>query len=134
MHITTHIHITAMASEITTVCDSKFHAYAIIRYTFDYWSKNKHNTGYSLFSESHSISPLDYKPPWSYCWMMLYRPKAKTECYSEIVNMSVRRGMYCIILTSKTRYQSIVSFLSLYRLFLKLFSNNLLWWVLSIKY
>ena len=35
------------------VCDSKFHAYAIIRHTSDYWSKKnkKHNTGYLLLSE-----------------------------------------------------------------------------------
>ena len=53
-----------------------FHAYEIIRYTFDYWSKKnqKHNTFHSLLSESHSISLLT---PWSICWKMLYRPKAK---------------------------------------------------------
>ena len=32
------------------------------------------------------------------------------------------------LLISKTRYRSIVSFLSLCRFFVKLFSNNLLWW------
>ena len=32
------------------------------------------------------------------------------------------------LLISKTRNQSIVTFLSLYQFFLKLFSNNLLWW------
>ena len=28
--------IATMAQEMTMVCDSKFHAYAIIRHTFDY--------------------------------------------------------------------------------------------------
>ena len=48
---------------MTLACDSKFHAYAIIRHTFDYWSKKnkKRYTGYSLLSESHSIFPLGYK-------------------------------------------------------------------------
>ena len=41
----------------------KFHGYAIISYTFDYWSNKKHNAGYSLLSESHSISLLDFKTP-----------------------------------------------------------------------
>ena len=31
--------------------------------TIDLKNKKKHNTGYSLLSESHSISPLDYKTP-----------------------------------------------------------------------
>ena len=67
---------------------------------------------------------------------MLYRPKAKHR-------MLFWNGKYVStpqnvlqhadtsnteLLISETRYQSIVSFLWLYRFFLKLFSNNLLWW------
>ena len=94
-----------------------------------------HNTGYSLLSESHSISLLDYKTPSSSYWKMLYRPNAKTECFwnGEYVTMPQNILQHTDtwnteLLLSKTRYQSIVSLLSLYRFFFNLFSNNLLWW------
>ena len=52
-----------MVEDITTVCNFRFHAYVIIKFTFDYKENKKHNTGYSRLSESYSVSLLDYKIP-----------------------------------------------------------------------
>ena len=90
----------------------------------------------NLLSESCTISLLDYKLPWSSCWKMLYRPKKKNRMLfwnGEYVSMTKNVLQHSDtsnteLLISQTRYQSIVSFLSLHRFFLKLFGNNLLWW------
>ena len=67
--------------------------------------KQKLNTGYSLLSESHPIPLLDYKTVLQY----ILQDNIKTRC------------------------QSILSFLSLYRFLLKLFSNNLILMTTSIN-
>ena len=48
-----------------------------IHLTIGLKEQKKHNTGYSLLSESHSVSPLDYKTPSNPCSKILYSPKAK---------------------------------------------------------